>query len=749
MSDLPHELEPSWRARLLVALRVPILLGWIVAAVAASVYLPSLAEAESASVGGLVASDAEAVQVEERDFELFRFPLLSRTAVVQRDPEGLGPREFARAVARAQEINEGRIPLLRTIEFALPIANTGRLFPSSRESSTTALTYLYFKPEATLNARTSLGRTYATRIAEDGDPVVGVTGAIPARLAEWHTIEEALPRVEILTVAFIALLIGFTFRSLGAPLVVLGAAGVAYLVALRLAAWMGTALEVSVPREVEPVMLVLLLGVVTDYAVFYLASFRRELGRGCGRLEAARCATAINSGVVATAGLIVALGSAALVVGRLEFFRALGPASGMTILVALLVCLTFVPAALALFGGLVFRNVEPEPDYQPRGLLESVRALAGRAVTSRAGAALGVVVASAVLVVAALPALDLRLGFTLIRSLPEGHEVDRAAKAAAAGFAPGILSPTLVLVEGTRLDRQREALIRLQRLLERQPGVAGVVGPRQLPESVQVEAFVAEDGRAARYAVILERDPLSAPAIDDFRALAEAGPRLVREAGLLGAQIGFAGDTSLASETVERMVDDTGRIAVAALLVNFLLLALFLRALVAPLYLLAASALALGAALGLTTFVFGEHLGNADVTYYVPFAAAVLLLSLGSDYNVFVVGRIWAAARTRSVRDAVSFAVPRASRVVSIAALALAGSFAALALVPLRPFRELAFVMAVGILLDAFVVRTILVPALVLLFGERSWWPARRPLQDVPAEAPAAETAATPEGERG
>ncbi|HWH05080.1 MAG TPA: MMPL family transporter, partial [Gaiellaceae bacterium] len=423
MSEPRHDAVPTWRASLLVGLRIPILLAWVAAAVAAVVHLPSLAEADSASVRGLVAADAEAIATEERDFELFELPLLSRTVVVQRAPDGIGADAQARALARAQDLTEGRDPVLRTIRFALPVANTAGLFPGSTERGTTILTFLYFEPGASVYARTALGRTVASRIGEDGDPVTGVTGAIPARVAEWRAIEDALPWVELLTVGFIALLIGWTFRSVGAPLVVLAAAGVAYLVATRAVAWMGTALDISVPREVEPVMLVLLLGVVTDYAVFFLATFRRALAAGATRVEAARVSVTANAGVVATAGLIVALGSAALIVGRLDFFRALGPAAGLTVLLALLVCLTFVPAALALFGGLVFRRVEPAPVEVPQRLLAPLRAFTGRALTSRPGAALGIAVAAAALAFAALPALDLRLGFTLIRGLPDAHEV--------------------------------------------------------------------------------------------------------------------------------------------------------------------------------------------------------------------------------------------------------------------------------------------------------------------------------------
>ena len=136
--------------------------------------------------------------------------------------------------------------------------------------------------------------------------------------------------------------------------------------------------------------------------------------------------------------------------------------------------------------------------------------------------------------------------------------------------------------------------------------------------------------------------------------------------------------------------------------------------------------LALGAALGLTTYVFQGVLRHQDLTYYVPFAAAVLLVSLGSDYNIFIVGRIWDEARGRGLRDAISLGAARATRPITIAGLTLALSFAMLAIVPLVPFWELAFALSAGVLIDSFVVRSYMVPGLISLFGEASWWPWQR-----------------------
>ena len=176
---------------------------------------------------------------------------------------------------------------------------------------------------------------------------------------------------------------------------------------------------------------------------------------------------------------------------------------------------------------------------------------------------------------------------------------------------------------------------------------------------------------------------------------------------------------------VDAAVSDLGRVALVIGLVILVLLAAFLRALLAPCYLLAASVLALLAALGLTVWIFQKVLGYTSLVYYVPFVVAVLLISLGSDYNVFVVGRIWEQARRRPLREAVAVAVPRASRAITTAGLALAAGFGLLALVPLAQFREIALAMALGILLDTFVVRSLLVPALVVLFGRAGSRPGR------------------------
>jgi RND superfamily putative drug exporter len=310
------------------------------------------------------------------------------------------------------------------------------------------------------------------------------------------------------------------------------------------------------------------------------------------------------------------------------------------------------------------------------------------------------------------------------------------------------VAPTEILLRGPRLGAQRDRLEALQAALAREPHVAGVVGIRDQPNQVHRPLFVNAAGNAARFAVIFEDDPLSTHAIHGLRRLEDDLPRLMQRAGLSGAAAGIAGDTALAKDSVDTVHGDIARVAFALLLANLVLLAIFLRALLAPLYLLAASVLALTAAIGVTTWLFQTILGHQDLTYYVPFAGAVLLLSLGSDYNIFIAGRIWQEAERRPLRDAIRYATPRASGTIAIAGITLAGSFALLALIPIRPMRELAFVMAAGILIDSFLVRSILVPSLMAAFGRSSWWPNRPPEAELaagerPRSQPAESTAAS------
>jgi putative drug exporter of the RND superfamily len=719
-------------ARLVVRLRFVIPVAWIAGAVLATALLPTVQEAQTGGLGDLVPNDAAAIEAEERAAELFGFPLLSRTIVVQRDAGGLSAAEQARVAARAAAITRGEVPWLARVGGALPVTNAVGETPFARERSTTALTYLLFERDVSRPDREIYAQRLEAHVADREDHAVGITGAVAARTAQADAVEDALPFVELATVLLVALVVGLHFRAPLAPLVTLTAIAISYLIAMRVMAGLGKAIGISIPSEVEPVVVVLLFGVVTDYAIFFLSRFRQRLADGQAPRRAAESATAELQGIVLTAGLIVAAGSASLIVAKLGFFQAFGPGMALAVVVGLAVSLTFIPACLALFGAAVLWPSRPGREMSAEEAAEESpaervhRPGRTRAVALAAGRPLLVASVTTVVLLAAASGLtQLDLGQTLIRGLPEDSGARTAYEDASRGFAPGITSPTMLVVEQEGMDTRGAELRALQRRIAERPAVAQVVGPAQVPAERDFGAVYSEDGDAARLVVIFDRDPLGAGAISALDRLRRDLPSLLNRSGLPAARAGIAGDTALSEETVSDARGDLGRVSPAVLLVVFTILAIFLRSLVAPLYLVLASVLALAAALGTTVYVFEALLGYDEITYFVPFAAAVLLVPLGSDYNVFLAGRIWREARERPLREAVAVGGARAATAITIAGVVLALSFALLALVPLRAFRELAFAMSAGLLIDAFVVRTLLVPALIVLVGERSAWPGR------------------------
>jgi RND superfamily putative drug exporter len=711
-------------AYLIVGLRYPLLLGWAAAVAGALLYLPPLPSA--AGFADLIPSGSAAAHADADATRLFGYPLEAGIAIVQRDPRGLSPSAVDKTARAALAYDQkASIPGLAAV---IPVPDGATTFPSAatapalltavRQHTSTIVTFPEFAAGTTMQQQVSDAQAYADRYLTQ---VAGVTGPVAAQYEQGLIIDRDLVWVELSTLLAIALIVAIRFGSAVAPVAALACAGTAYVVTTRLVAWGAQRAGVSLPQDVAPVLVVLLLGVTTDYCVFFLAGMRSRLAEGAGRLQAARDSTAASAPIVFAAGLLVAGGSGALIVARSGLLRAFGPGLAVTVLVSMVVSLTLMPALLGVFGGLMFRRVAPRKPPLSASRL-------GRLATSRPVALLVIAGCVAGLGLAASNARDLGLGSPLIGEMPPSSGVARAYAAASAGFAPGILAPAEVLVIGPAAGSQADAGSSFEAALRRQPGVARVIGPSALPVSSPgfPNPMVAQGGQAIRFALVYDSDPLNATAIGQLRVLTARLPALGSAAGLRGVRYEVGGQTALTSDAINATASDLWRVGLAIIAVTLLLLLVYLRALLAPAYLLAASLLAVLATLGLTVSLCDAVFGSPDLVFFVPFAAGVLLVSLGSDYNVFVVGRIWAEARSLPPRDAVAIAAPRASAAITTAGMALAASFGLLALIPLVQFRQLAIMMAAGVLLDTVIVRSFLVPSLVALSGRAGMWPGRQ-----------------------
>jgi putative drug exporter of the RND superfamily len=707
---------PRAYAWVVVRLRWPIVLGWAAAVAYAAFVLPAPVQPPDTLVS-LIPAHSPAVRANAFALHHFRAPLTTEVAVVRRDPNGLSRSERSQIVSTARNVDRKARAHPGSGPVAVPVVNVHGVVPGSRETGTTAITYLAFPP-----AMSALRQIDGANGLRRGGG--HVTGILPAEVHEGGLVDDALPLIEAATVLLIALLVGVRFRALGAPLLTLAAVGTGYTMAQQAVSHAAQRAGLEQPSLLRPLLVALVLGIVTDYVVFYLANAHTKVLQGSSRLEAAERATAETTPIVIAGGAILTASLLALRVARAEVLQELGPALALAVVAGVLVAVTLVPAALAIFGRALYWPRPPAPaEVDPERAPVPGHNFLGRLIAHRSAALVVGLVCAAGLAFAAWEVRDTRLGVTTIPGLPASAQERIGAEDAGRGFAAGMLAPAQVIVARPGIAAETAGLARLGDELLRQPGVAAVVGPADTPFLRGRGVLTSASGGAARFLVAYRTDPYGAAAIDEVGALRGRLPALAARAGLGRPHTALAGDGPVAHDTVAAMRDDLVRVVAAVLLVNLVLLMIFLRAVVAPILLVAASALSVAAALGITTWTFQQVFGYGELTYFVPFAAGVLLVSLGSDYNVFITGRVWQEARVRPLREALRIAPARSAAAVRTAGITLAASFGLLAIVDVRAFRELAFTMAVGILLDTFVVRPLLVPALVSLFGEVSGWP--------------------------
>ncbi|HXV92722.1 MAG TPA: MMPL family transporter, partial [Pseudonocardia sp.] len=426
-------------AAAVVAARWLVLAAVAAAVVAAVQLLPGLAGSR-AGLSGLVSDGNPAIQAQIDAIERFGLPLLSRTVVVQHDPGGLDVFDQADTVLRALEADK------RTLEsggnpgsellLAYPLVNTPLLFPGVEQPYTTTVTYLFIAPTANLGEQYVITREYAGTLRQPDGGFVGVTGTVPVQIAQGRIVTDSLPLVELATLTAIALIVGLSFRSVVAPLLTLLTAATGYVLADRMIGLVGELTGVAAPSQLQPVVVALMLGITTDYSIFFLSGVQRRLREGWSAREAVRAGVAEYLPIVVVAGLTVTAGVATLLVAESPLFQAFGPGLAITVLTGLLVSTTMIPALMAILGRRTFwpsaRRVPRAPRENP---VAPTRFL--RLVRIRPVAALAALVLLGLLVVASIPLGGLRAAVSPVDALPADDPVRVAAEAAADGFAPG------------------------------------------------------------------------------------------------------------------------------------------------------------------------------------------------------------------------------------------------------------------------------------------------------------------------
>ncbi|WP_051832192.1 MMPL family transporter [Streptomyces katrae] len=516
--------------------------------------------------------------------------------------------------------------------------------------------------------------------------------------------------VGIAMLAVIVLLHVLVFRSVLAALLpllvvsVVGGAAAGVVVGASLLT--GVQLDASTPQLIN----VVLIGIGIDYFLFLLFRFREQLRsrpEQTGRAAAAEVAGRVGTAVTSAALTIVAAFST-LGVASFGQFRVLGPAIAVSVLVMLLGSLTLMPALLAVTGRKMFwpsRRLRREPPEGPAGRMG--RRVATRPVT--------MVLASLALLGALAAGLaGMRTDYGPGGSADKGTAAAQTAAEISRALPAGVSDPTTVFVtasDGGRLDPR--ALGGLSKALAAVDGV-GQVAP----------AVPSEDGTAARIDLFLTADPqgqqardlVSGPVRDTVAAHRPDGT----EAHVGGTAALFADISSAVSGDLQVVFP------VAAGLIALILI-LLLRSLLAPLVLMISVGLGFAATLGASALVSQHLLDRPGVNFMLPLVLFLFVVALGTDYNILISDRIREEMeKPGPARAAVARAVRHTAPAIATAGLVLAASFGSLAVNPNPGTQEIGFATALGIMLSAFVLSVVLVPALAALLGRSIWWPVRR-----------------------
>jgi len=271
----------------------------------------------------------------------------------------------------------------------------------------------------------------------------------------------------------------------------------------------------------------------------------------------------------------------------------------------------------------------------------------------------------------------------------------------------------------------------------RSSGIGDLVGAGnlgltpQLVDSIpglkqQLGFFISADQKTTRLFVTLDHEPYSATSLDAVTSMRQQARFALSKTPLQDAQILSTGSAAFFDDIRTLSSHDFKTIIIAVLIGIFIVLALLLRSIVAPTYLIFTVLLSLLATLGLTTFVFQIVGGQPGVAWWLPPFLFVMLVALGADYNIFLMSRIREEARVHTTADATARGLALTGHVITSAGLILAGTFGALLFAPLRSLQQYGFAVTVGILLDTFVVRSLLVPSIAVMLGRHNWWPSRR-----------------------
>ncbi len=610
---------------------------------------------------------------------------LNPAVVIYQRQSGITPADLRKAAADARTF--AAIPVVAG-RVAGPI-----LAPDHRAIETIVGSDLGY----TANIEGFVNGLKATASAANPGVSVYVTGPAASAADELKIFKGIDSTLLFATLAVVIVLLLLTYRSPVLWLLPIVSAGVALIAAEAVIYLLTQHANLTVNGQSGGILVVLVLGAGTDYALLLVARYREELRRHEDRHEAMAEALRRAGPAIIASGATVIVSMLCLLVAESADISGLGPVAAIGIGIALLAMITLLPALLVICGRWVFWPARPrygtaEPTQ------EGFWARIGRRIAIRPRVVWGVT--ALLLACATLGLVGFKIGpLTTAQSFRGTPASVAGEQVLARHFPAGAGEPVAVIGNAS-------AAAPLRATLARTAGIAAVAPPQVKDGLVYLQGTLASkpDSQAA-YATV-----------DRVRANVGA---------IKGANARVGGASAIALDVERYATHDRNVIIPLVLLVVLIILALLLRAVVAPLILIGTVVLSFGAALGLSALAFKNLFGFAGADTSMPLFAFVFLVALGIDYNIFLMTRVREESARSGTRRGALTGLAATGGVITSAGLVLAGTFAMLGTLPLVFFTEIGFTVALGVLLDTIIVRSVLVTALNLDIGRHMWWPSR------------------------
>lgn len=561
-----------------------------------------------------------------------------------------------------------------------------------------------------------------------------VSGPVGISIDATGLFENADVSLLIATVILVLVFLLLIYRSPILALIPLVAVGFAYGVTSPVLGLMAREGWITVDSQAISIMTVLLFGAGTDYCLFLISRFRQMLKVEENKGRALLSSITHSSGAIAMSGFTVVLALFALLLAKYGAYHRFAVPFSVSILIMGIASLTLVPALLAIFGRMSFFPFVPrtpqmeeerarakgKPVPQPNAKKAGKKGIGGLVVSRP-----WTIVAVTIIGLGILASFSTGIKFTydLLSSFPEDMESREGFDLIGTQFSPGELAPAKLIIDTKGQVSGEDFKVILGGLSY----VDTVSDPQQGAVNPQMIGFDLE----------FKDNPYSLEAMNHIPALLNTAEQALVESGFEESQahdsVWVSGQTATQYDTKELGERDTDLIIPVVIGMITLLLLIYLRSVTATVYLVGTVILSFFSALGLGWIIIHYVLGADAIQGAIPLYSFVFLVALGEDYNIFMISNIWKKRKVMPLKQAIAEGVNETGSVITSAGLILAGTFAVLASLPIQVLVQFGIITAIGVLLDTFIVRPFLVPAITMLCGRWAFWPGKHIEQPQPS----------------